>query len=624
MERRLTTILAADVVGYSRLMGEDEAGTLAALKAHRAELIDPKAAQYNGRTIKLMGDGALMEFPSVLQAITFAVEVQCAMRERNADIPGEQQMLFRIGINLGDVIVEGDDIYGDGVNLAARLEGLAEPGGICVRRAVRNQVRDRLDLDFEDRGEIEVKNIARPVRVFAVVLDKKAEALTTPIEAVPVKTGRRRWPAVAAALVMSLVAVFGLLWWQPWTLRGLPVSTEQAALPLPDKPSIAVLAFDNLSGDPEQDYFADAIAENISTSLSRFSGLFVVSYNSADAYKGKAHTDRQIGRELGVRYVLRGSVQKGQDRLRITAKLADTVEHKQVWASSYDEALVDILVVQDKITEQIVTTLGETIWQAAARSLKPKALKDFSAYDFTLKGLEHLHRFTKEDNLEARELFIRSRAIDPDIFNTHIGLGWTWFLEWRFGWDAAPDALERAVAETQRAAELEPMNGEVYRLLARVNLQWRNFDQMLALSERAVKYSPNNSDIMAAHGLNLNYLGRPKEAIQWGLKAIRLNPVHHPIWFPNVVADSYYLAGQYEDAVRTLEGNSSFWIRDRWVLAAAYVRLNRMDEARKHVAKILEVDPRFSLTKFKMDQPFQNAADLEHYVTALREAGVPE
>ena len=624
MERRLAAILAADVVGYSRLMGEDETGTLAALKAYRAGLIDPKADQYNGRTIKLMGDGALMEFPSVVEAVTFAVEVQCAMRERNADIPGEQQFLFRIGINIGDVIVEGDDIYGDGVNLAARLEGLAEPGGICVRRAVRNQVRDRLDLDFEDRGEIEVKNIVRPVRVFAVVLNEKAKALVTPIEAIPVKTERRRWSAVAAALVMSLVAVVGLLWWQPWTPKGVPAPTEQAALPLPDKPSIAVLAFDNLSGDPEQDYFADAVAESITTELSRNSGLFVISYDSALAYKGKAYTDRQIGRELGVRYVLRGSVRKGDDRLRITAKLADSFDNKQVWASSYDEPLVDILVVQDKITEQIVATLGETIWQTAARSLKPKPLKDFSAYDFTLKGLDHLHRFTKEDNLKARELFIRSRAIDPDIFVTHIGLGWTWFLEWRFGWDDVPDALERAVAEARRAAEIEPMHGEVYRLLARVNLQWRNFDQMLALSERAVKLSPNNSDIMASHGLNLNYLGRPKEGIQWGLKAIRLNPIHHPIWFPNVVADGYYLAGQYEDAVRTLEGNSSFWIRDRWVLAAAYVQLNRMDEARKHVAKILEVDPRFSLTKFKNDQPFQNAADLEHYVTALREAGVPD
>ena len=624
MERRLAAILAADVVGYSRLMGKDETGTLAALKAHRAELIDPKAAQYNGRTIKLMGDGALMEFPSVVEAVTFAVEVQCAMRERNADIPGEQQFLFRIGINLGDVIVEGDDIYGDGVNLAARLEGLAEPGGICVRRAVRNQVRDRLDLDFEDRGEIEVKNIARPVRVFAVVLNEKAKALATPIEAIPVKTERRRWSAVAAALVMSLVAVVGLLWWQPWTPKGVPAPTEQAALPLPDKPSIAVLAFDNLSGDPEQDYFADAVAESISTELSRNSGLFVISYDSALAYKGKAHTDRQIGRELGVRYVLRGSVQKGDDRLRITAKLADSFENKLVWASSYDEPLVDILVVQDKITEQIVATLGETIWQTAARSLKPKPLKDFSAYDFTLKGLDHLHRFTKEDNLKARELFIRSRAIDPDIFVTHIGLGWTWFLEWRFGWDDVPDALERAVAEARRAAEIEPMHGEVYRLLARVNLQWRNFDQVLALSERAVKLSPNNSDILASHGLNLNYLGRPKEGIQWGLKAIRLNPIHHPIWFPNVVADGYYLAGQYEDAVRTLEGNSSFWIRDRWVLAAAYVQLGRIKEARKHVDKILEADPQFNLTEFEKDQPFRNPADLERYVTALKEAGVPD
>ncbi|MEE8212770.1 MAG: adenylate/guanylate cyclase domain-containing protein, partial [Acidiferrobacterales bacterium] len=301
MERRLAAILAADVVGYSRLMGQDEAATLAALKAHRAELIDPKANQYNGRTIKLMGDGSLMEFPSVVEAVAFAVEVQLAISARNTDVHEDRQIHYRIGINIGDIIVEGDDIYGDGVNIAARLESLAEPGGICVRRNVRNQVRDKLDLDYEDRGEIKVKNIARPIRVFSVVLDGKAEALVTPVVAAPIKTGHRRWVVAAAVLVLGLVAAGGLAWWQPWAPDVEPASLERMAFPLPEKPSIAVLPFDNLSGDPEQEYFADGITNDIITDLSRFGDLVVIAAQSTFTYKGKPVKVQQVAEELGVR-----------------------------------------------------------------------------------------------------------------------------------------------------------------------------------------------------------------------------------------------------------------------------------------------------------------------------------
>ncbi len=622
MERHLTTILAADVVGYSRLMGEDEAGTLAALKAHRAELIDPKAAQYNGRTIKLMGDGALMEFPSVVEAVTFAVEVQCAMRERNAGVPDDRQFLFRIGINIGDVIIEGDDIHGDGVNLAARLEGLAEPGGVCIRRAVRNQVRDRLDLNFEDRGEIEVKNIARPVRVFTVVLDEKAQALVTPIVAVPVKTERRRRLAVAAVSVISLVAIVGLIWWQPWMPKGEPASTEQAALSLPDKPSIAVLAFDNLSGDPEQDYFADAIAESITAELSRFGGLFVISRNSAFTYKDKSLTAKSIGRGLGVRYILEGSVQKGRDRMRVTVQLIDAAEDAHVWAETYDRPLEDILMVQDEITKRVVSTLGETIWQSAARSLDRKPLKDFTAYDFVLKGLEHLHRFTTADNLEARRLFTQARDLDPSIFQAHNGLAWTYFLDWLYRLGDTPDALERALTHAQKAAEVEPNNGAAPRLLARIHLAWRNFDQALALSERAVALNPNTGDILVNHGLILTYLGRAEEGIGWSEKAMRLNP-HYPGWYRSVLALGQYLDGRYEEAVKILASSSTPALV-RPVLPAAYVRLGRLEDARRHARAILEVDPNYSLRDLTKYLPFRNPDDLRRYLDDLRAAGLPE
>ena len=293
MERRLAAILAADVVGYTRLMGMDEAGTLSALTKHRRGLFDPKAAQYGGRTVKLMGDGALMEFASVVDAVAFAVEVQTAMRERNAGVPEDRQIIYRIGINVGDIIVKGDDIYGDGLNVAARLEGLAEPGGICIRRNVRNQVRDKLDLDFEDLGEVEVKNIARPIRVFRVVLDQKAEALSTPVVDVPVKAASSRLPQIAAALAVSLLAVVVLVWWQPWAPEFEPASVERMAFPLPDQPSIAVLPFSNMSEDAEQDYFADGMTEDLITDLSKISGLFVIARNSSFSYKGQQVKVRQ-------------------------------------------------------------------------------------------------------------------------------------------------------------------------------------------------------------------------------------------------------------------------------------------------------------------------------------------
>ncbi len=293
VERRLTTILAADVVGYSRLMGDDEAGTLAALKAHRKELINPKAAQYHGRTIKLMGDGVLMEFASVVDAVHFAVEIQCAMRERNADIGEDRQIHYRIGINIGDVIVEGDDIYGDGVNVASRLEGLAKAGGVCVSRPVYTQIKGKLDLTFDHLGQKKVKNIAEPITVFGVLLDEKATALFTPVAQEAAKQASWRWPTVSAAIIV-LLAIGGVLWWQPWASRVDVASVAKMAFPLPDKPSIAVLPFVNLSGDKGKEQFADGLTNDIITDLSRFSNLFVIASNSTFTYKGKPVKVQQV------------------------------------------------------------------------------------------------------------------------------------------------------------------------------------------------------------------------------------------------------------------------------------------------------------------------------------------
>ncbi|MEE9210059.1 MAG: adenylate/guanylate cyclase domain-containing protein, partial [Kiloniellales bacterium] len=344
MERRLAAILAADVVGYSRLMGEDEAGTLARLQAHREALIDPKIAEHHGRLVKLMGDGALVEFASVVDAVECAVEIQRAMAGRQEGVPQDKRIEFRIGINIGDVIVEGEDIYGDGVNVAARLEGLAEPGGICISRAARDQIRDKLDFELEDLGEHEVKNIARPIRVFRVRTEADAGAAVGSTRPSGRKFGR--WP-VAAALVIAAAAGAALWQFQPRAPAPTPEAVRQqaAAVRVPDRPSIAVLPFTNMSGDPEQEYFSDGITEDIITDLSKVSGLFVVARHSSFTYKGKAVRVQDVGRDLGVRHVLEGSVRKAGGRVRITAQLIDAASGDHVWAERYDRDLTDVFAV---------------------------------------------------------------------------------------------------------------------------------------------------------------------------------------------------------------------------------------------------------------------------------------
>jgi TolB-like protein/class 3 adenylate cyclase len=358
MERRLAAILAADVVGYSRLMEADEADTLAALKGHRKELIDPEIAAHSGRMVKLMGDGALVEFSSVVDALACAVAIQKAMRERNQGAPEDRRIDFRIGVHLGDIIVEGEDLYGDGVNVAARLEGLAEPGGVCISQQTYDHIGTKLDLGYEDLGEQQVKNIARSVRAYRVVLDGAA-----PRQAL---TAKRRGPSAlqvlgSAGVIALIGAGLGLGLWRPWAPDIEPVPVERMAFPLPEKPSIAVLPFDNLGGDPEQDYFTDGITEDLITDLSKVSGLFVIARHSSFAYKGKGVDVRDIAQDLGVRYVLEGSVRRAGDQVRINAQLIDATTGGHLWAERYDGALTDVFALQDQVTRQIVAALSVTL-----------------------------------------------------------------------------------------------------------------------------------------------------------------------------------------------------------------------------------------------------------------------
>lgn len=537
-ERRLTTILSADVVGYSRLMGVDEAGTLAALKAHRRELIEPKAAQYRGRTVKLMGDGALMEFASVVDAVRFAVEVQCAMRARNADVPEDRRILYRIGINIGDIIVEGDDLYGDGVNLAARLEAIATPGGVCVSGTVFDHVKGKADIDFADMGEQMVKNISEPVRVYSVALKAPTDR---------------------------------------------PEAGGEAGLTLPEKPSIAVLPFDNMSGDPEQEYFADGITEDIITGLSRFHTLFVIARNSTFVYKGQAVKVQEVGRDLGVQYVVEGSVRKSGRRVRVTAQLVEADSGKHAWADRYDRDLDDIFAVQDEITQAIVSTLPGRLDYAGWERAKRKQTANMTAYDYVLLGLERFNRFSREDNLQARRMFQTAIDFDGSYARAHALLASTHIWDLFIYAEESEQSLDEASRSAERALVLDDEDGWSCAMLGFAHFLRRQDEVAEIQLRRAVSLNPNDPDAFAFMANALTYFGQWEEALECIVKAKRINPFppgyYH--WYHGL---ALYSAREYEQAIMAIKHIQSL---DRWhhgLLAMCYAQLDRLDEASAELA----------------------------------------
>jgi TolB-like protein/class 3 adenylate cyclase/lipoprotein NlpI len=629
VERRLTTILSADVVGYSRLMGTDEAGTLAALKAHRAELIDPKAAQHGGRTIKLMGDGALMEFPSVVEAVTFAVEVQVLMRERNAAIPEGRQIVFRIGINIGDVIVEGDDIYGDGVNVAARLEGLADPGGICVRRSVRNQVRDKLDLSFEDRGEIEVKNIARPVRVFGVILDEKAGALVTAVVAVPGETAPRRWSALVIGLAISIIAAAGLVWWQPWVPRSATDLADEVTLPPSDKPSIAVLPFDNLSNDSEQEYFADGLTDDLITDLSKISGLFVIARNSVFTYKDQAIDIRDVARELGVRYVLEGSVRRAGGNVRINAQLIDGRTGNHLWAERYDRQYADIFAIQDEVIERIVEALSVQLTETERTEVERLPTDNLEAYDNYLRAEKLAYRAEAASAADALKFYQKAIALDPNFANAHAGYARVAVDVLTYGFlDNLPSAVarKRAYEAAGRALSLNPRLARSYSVLALLQMVESEHENALASAHKAVALNPNSADAHLNLAVVLVYAGRQDEALQVMETVLRLNP-KPPDYVHDYHGLALYMNQRYADALAALkqEHNNKKSDLGLELLAAVNARMGRMDAAEAAIQSILERWPDLSLDWYRvLFAHHAREEDRADRLEALRLAGLPE
>ncbi len=625
VKRKLTAILSADVKGYSRLMGEDEKGTVRTLNVCK-EVMTDLIQHHHGRVVDAPGDNVLAEFASVVDAVECAVEIQEELKTRNTELPENRRMEFRIGVNLGDVIEDGEQILGDGVNIAARLEGLAEPGGICISGTAFDQVKNKLALGYQYLGEQTVKNISEPVRVYRVLMEPEATGAAVSRKKGP---GMRRWQwAALAVLAVLAVGVAAVVIWSVY-FRPAPPVEELAVEPirsleLPDKPSIAVLPFVNMSGDPDQEYFSDGITEDLITDLSKISGLFVIARNSVFVYKGKAVKIAEVGQEFGVRYVLEGSVRKANDRVRITAQLVDANTGGQLWAERYDRDLKDIFALQDEVTQKIVAALAVKLPEDEQERLVRKGTDSLEAYDYTLRGWDYFFRFTMEANAQAREMFERAIDLAPQYALGHSGLGWTYWTGWSFGWSQDPQSLEQAFELAQRAASLDDSLPEAHSLLGKVHLWKKRHELAIAELEKAIALNPNYADGLVGLGEVLYFAGRPEEAIALVKKAMRLNP-RYPVWYLHNLGHAYFLAGRYEEAIsaleRSLNRNPNFWPSHVYI-AASYVELGREEEARAQAEKLLKIHPHFSIESGGQRLPYKDQRVLERLGDSLRKAGL--
>ncbi len=617
-ERRLSAILAADVVGYSRLVESDEAATLAAFKGHLDDLIAPTIADNRGRIVKTMGDGVLAEFQSAVDAVLCARAIQAGMAARNAEIAEDRRLRFRIGINVGDVVIDGDDIQGDGVNVAARMEALAKPGGICISGTVHDHVHGKVDAEFQDLGEQEVKNLARAVRAYRVAGDGG--------DATIARKPRWRIPAIAAAIAVVVGTAGGVAWWQPWAPDVEPASIEKMAHPLPDKPSIAVLPFDNLSGDPKQDYLGHGMSENIITALSKIPNMFVIARNSTFSYKDKAVKVRQVAEELGVRYVLEGSVQRSGDHVRITAQLIDALGGHHLWAERYDREFKDIFALQDDVTRNVVTALQVELTEGGEALLWSRQTDDPRAIESYLRGREHLFRMNKAENAEAQRLFTEAVALAPKLGIAWASLATTHFFAARFGWseDRARSAAH-ATRLAKKALEIDGSEVDAYVQLSNLAMLQRNHEQAEAYCEKALALNPTANATSNCARI-WTYLGRPREALPLINQAMRLSP-YYPATYLFALGNAHRMLGNYDEAIAALKAwqdrapNSPFPYD---MLAMTYAQAGRDDEARAAAAALLKVKPDFTLKWFAKLLLFKDPAENKRFLDVLRKLGVPE
>lgn len=577
MEQRLAAVLAADMAGYSRLMEIDEAGTIARLKTHRIELIDPAIAKNKGRIIKTTGDGMLVEFQSVTDAVRCAVEIQQRMKRRNSDVPQDRRIEFRIGINLGDIIFEDDDIFGDGVNIAARIEQLADVGGICITAAVATQIADRLDVPIEDLGEKALKNISRPVHLFRVGLE--CPVLAAPLE-------------------------------------------EDAAKRSVSKPSIVVLPFNNMSGDPDQEFFADGLTEDIITELSRRHELFVISRNSSFVYKNRPVNLREVAEKLGAQYLVEGSVRKIGDRVRVTVQLIDATNDAHIWADKYDRKLDDIFAIQDEVTAAIAATLPGRVEAAQRDQLARTKPASMPAYECVLAAKVLHHRGTVADNEQAQSLIERAIALDPGYAHAHAWRACILGQAWVHGWCEDKDATwAQVVAELDRALALDDNDADVHRILAAVNVNNNALTTARYHQERALALNPNYDLVVVQQGELLTWLGRPEEGIEWIRKAMRLNP-HHPERFWSHLGKAHFAARQYGEAIEAFMHLSVMDHVQHAFVAACHGWLGDEIAAAAHLQKVRALAPEFEIDSFLATLHYAQGADVEHLREGLVKAGM--
>jgi adenylate cyclase len=623
-KRKLTAIFSADVAGYSRLMGDDEAATVRTLASYR-EVMASLIRQHRGRIVDSPGDNILAEFVSVVDAVQCAVAVQNELQARNAELPENRKMEFRIGINLGDVIDEEDRIYGDGVNIAARLEALADPGGICISKTAFDQIETKLPLGYEFLGEQDVKNIAKPVGAYRVLMD--AEAAGKVIGELKPKPKQLRWAAVGALAVL----IIGAGVWAIWNFYLRPpfdrASVEKMSYPMPEKPSLAVLPFDNLSGDPKQEYFSDGLSDQVITALSKVPQLFVIAGNSTFTYKGKPVKVQEVAEDLGVRYVLKGSFQRTSERIRVTAQLIDAIKGHHLWAESYDRELTDFFKVQDEITMEIVKALQVELTVGEKARIMGKGTDNREAYQKCMQAMKELERISKDGNILARKLAEEAIALDPEYATPQRIASWTHFNDARFGWSQSrPKSFKRAVELAQKAVDLDDSDAGAYSLLGMLNLFRRQYERAIAEGERAISISPNGANYNAILAMIYTFGGRPEEAIGLTKKAMRLSPIY-PAWYLYYLGLSYRLTGQYDQSIEALKSSmkrNPEDIRPYTELVIVYSQLEQSEETQALVAEILKKRPNFSLNKYSKSRFYKDPKELKRELDALRKAGLPE
>jgi adenylate cyclase len=623
VKRKLTAILSADVKGHSRLMGEDEEWTLRTLNTYK-EVMRSLIQQYRGRVVNAPGDNVLADFASVVDAVQCAVEIQQVLRARNALLPENRRMEFRIGINLGDVIEEGDSIYGDGVNIAARLEGLAEAGGICISESAYQQIENKLPLKYEYLGEHEVKNIAKPVRVYRAQIEPGEPSRAKVKTKVEIKKWKYRTIATIVVVIIAVAALWQFVW-SPSHRAAEKADPKKMAFPLPDKPSIAVLPFANMSEDPKQEYFSDGLTEEIITALSKTPRIFVIARNSTFTYKGKAVKVKQVAEELGVRYVLEGSVRKSENHVRVTAQLIDALTGKHLWAERYDRDLKELFAIQDGITLEIIRALQVNLTEGEQARVIGRSTKNLQAYLKALEASVQFSRMDKQGSMKAQQLAKEAIALDPNYAFPYSTLSSAHLLDLWFGFSESPkESMRLALEAAQKALALDPSDPRTHMGWTNLYIMQREHDKAITSAERAVALNPGGARSLASLGMAMNFSCRFNEAVIFMEQSIRLDPFPSSLGFRNL-GGAYANVGRYEEAVKQLKKALELSPNDLFThltLAVIYVKLGRNEEAKAEATEVLRIHPKFSIDYYAKVNPLKCQSVLEDRIACLRKAGL--